>query len=327
MSPTLQINDYFYISKLHLRAPARPGAREILVFRQPCQPQVDFIKRWSPSSATPSRSGAACCTSTAPRCRPRCIRTRIATSSSSSSSTARRSRREVSRYRRPSAITPSRCSTTSSCPRAPSSNEPAPPRISASERTSQGSRARLWRQLRPGGRGRRPAPAARPGCVKTGTARLQRVQATAALRGPRGPCLRDRQSPQLERLAGLGLRTRRGPRQGPRHRHLVPVRPRPRPRRVTRRRCARSRGRGRAAPAGSSRARADAPACASRKSRRSRSPRQPRAIRIWATAPPQAVAQAPAAPPRGARVSAERGDDRPLEVERLDDLQPVTHKE
>jgi signal peptidase I len=44
MSPTLQINDYFYISKLAggLRAPERG---EIIVFRQPCQPQVDFIKR------------------------------------------------------------------------------------------------------------------------------------------------------------------------------------------------------------------------------------------------------------------------------------------
>jgi len=44
MSPTLEIGDYFYISKLagHLRAPERG---EIIVFRQPCQPQVDFIKR------------------------------------------------------------------------------------------------------------------------------------------------------------------------------------------------------------------------------------------------------------------------------------------
>lgn len=44
MCPTLEIGDHFYISKLagHLRAPERG---EIIVFRQPCQPKVDYIKR------------------------------------------------------------------------------------------------------------------------------------------------------------------------------------------------------------------------------------------------------------------------------------------
>jgi signal peptidase I len=44
MYPTLEIGDHFYVSKLtpRLRPPERG---EIIVFRQPCQPQVDYVKR------------------------------------------------------------------------------------------------------------------------------------------------------------------------------------------------------------------------------------------------------------------------------------------